>query len=192
MCERIIARLPSLTAEERLQLRHNCERAVERSPDRLVVLEAKRVLAALDTLQQREARVLARLPLARRIEYAFRRLPASDDERRILRLLIEQETKEQGAAPRRAEAESFNAGIWHRRIGDICRMRRHLLGVDGPPQAALAEQPASGPAAWATALLSADDGGNDDDAGSIRLRPEALAAFSSLGYIGEPSAAAAA
>lgn len=184
MCERVIARMPSLTAEERLQLRHNCERAAARSPDRLVVLEAQRVLAALDALEQREARVLARLPLARRIEYAFRRLPASDDERRILRLLIEQEMKELGAG-RRAEAAALNASIWYRLVEDICRMRRHLLSVDEPPQDA---QPASGPDAWATALLSADDGGSAGD--SLRLRPEAVAAFSSLGYFGEAAAAA--
>lgn len=187
MCERIIARMPSLTAEERLQLRHNCERAAARSPDRLVVLEAKRVLAALDTLQQREARLLARLPLARRIEYAFRRLPASESERRVLRLLIEQATGAQSSGRAQPEAGSLGGGIWHRVIGDICRMRRHLLSVGEPPTDA---QPASGPAAWAAALLSID-GDDGSDAAGIRLRPEAITAFSSLGYIGEPSGAAA-
>lgn len=187
MCERIIARMPSLTAEERLQLRRNCERAVARSPDRLVVLEAERVLAALDALEQREARLLARLPLARRIEYAFRRLPASESERRVLRLLIEQETGAQSRGRTQFEAGNPGGGTWHRVIGDICRMRRHLLNVGDPTPEA---QPASGPAAWAAALLSINDDDGSNAAG-IRLRPEALAAFSSLGYFGEPGGAAA-
>lgn len=144
------------------------------------------MLAALDALQQREARVLARLPLARRIEYAFRRLPASESERRILRLLIEQEPTEQGGALHRAEAPTLSSS-WHRLVGDICRIRRHLLSMSEPPQDA---QPANGPGAWAAALLSIDDG-DGDDAG-IRLRPEAITAFSSLGYLGEASGAAAA
>ena len=180
MCEKIIGRMPSLTAEERLQLRHNCERAVARSSDRLVVLEAKRVLAALDALEQREARVLARLPVARRIEYAFRRLPANESERRVLRLLLEQETMEQNDGIRQARAEAVSSSIWHRRVGEICRMRRHLLSIGEPQQD---QQGASGPAAWAAPLLAIDSSDGGD--GSIRLRQEAITAFSSLGYTSE-------
>src|SRR5512132_4727751 len=95
MCERIIEKMPTMTAEERLQLRRNCLRAIERSTDALIVQEAKRVLAELEALEKREWSFLARLPAARRIEYAFRRLPASDRERRAIRLLYDH----QGAPP---------------------------------------------------------------------------------------------
>jgi hypothetical protein len=87
MCEKIIEKMPSMAAEERLQLHRNCLRAIERSADTLVVQEAKRVLAELDALERPESSFIARLPAARRIEYAFRRLPASDRDRRAIRLL---------------------------------------------------------------------------------------------------------
>ena len=72
MCQKILENLPSMTAEERMQLRQNCLRAKQRSRDTLVVQEAKRVLAELDALERRELSFLVKLPAERRIEYAFR------------------------------------------------------------------------------------------------------------------------
>ena len=176
MCEKIIERLPSLTAEERLQLRHNCLRATARSADSLVVQEAKRVLAALDALEQREARVLARLPASRRIEYAFRRLPASEHERHAIRLLLQQSAAERPVAVGERETALAGDDVWYRHIGEMCRTRRHLLR--SAEQQQWDEQPAADPAAWASPLLEIDPG-----EGVVRLRPEAIAAFSSLGYV---------
>ncbi|HYN40107.1 MAG TPA: hypothetical protein VES39_12730 [Rhodospirillales bacterium] len=180
MCEKIIGRIPSLTAEERLQLRHNCRRAVARSADSLVVQEAKRVLAELDALEQRETQVLARLPVARRIEYAFRRLPASERERRAIRLLHELSAAAEasgGAGTREPEGDS----VWHRHIGEMCRTRRHLLRDAG--QERWDEVPAADPAALAAALLQVDAAD-----GAVRLRPEAVEAFCHLGYVGARAA----
>lgn len=180
MCEKIIGRIPSLTAEERLQLRHNCLRATARSADSLVVQEAKRVLAKLDALEQREARVLARLPASRRIEYAFRRLPASDNERRAIRLLLQRSAPERPGVLGQREIP-LGEDAWHRHIGEMCRTRRHLLR--SAEQTRWDEQPTVDPAAWASPLLEIDTKEN-----KVRLRPEAIAAFSSLGYAETPAA----
>ena len=173
MCERIIEKMPSMTAEERLQLRRNCLRAVERSADALIVQEAKRILAELDALEKRELSFLARLPTARRIEYAFRRLPASDRERRAIRLVYDY----QGAPPDYLSAvwAEIDERTWHRHIGDMCRNRRHLLSATEPqiPQAPSAE-----PGDWAERLIEFDEDGR-----SVRLKPEAATAFTSLGYV---------
>jgi hypothetical protein len=174
MCEKIIEKMPSMTAEERLQLRHNCLRAVERSADSLVVQEAKRVLAELDALEKRESSFIARLPAARRIEYAFRRLPASDRERRAIRLLYDH----QGAPADHLSVvwAEIDERTWHRHIGEMCRNRRHLLGVAEDPQ--MPEPPSAEGGDWAERLIDFDEGGR-----SVRLKPEAATAFASLGYV---------
>jgi hypothetical protein len=176
MCQKIMERIPSLTAEERLQLRNNCQRAIARSADSLVVQEAKRVLDKLDTVEQREARLLARLPVSRRIEYAFRRLPASQHERHAIQSLLQQTTAR----------SSGTAGVpghpWHRRIDEMCRTRWHLLRLAEQRQDE--EQAADVEAAsWTSALVEINS-----DEGTLRLRPEAIAAFASLGYVDAPAA----
>ncbi|MBL8668564.1 MAG: hypothetical protein JNM48_13990 [Rhodospirillales bacterium] len=176
MCEKILDRIPTLTAEERLQLRQNCQRAVARAADRLLVLEAQRILSALDARERRESRVLARLPVARRIEFAFRRLPADDGERQVLRMLLSQEANASGGAVHVA-VSAADSGVWHRRIGEICRQRRHLLRAIGQSEEWVAEGAGGDAVAWAAPLLTVDS-----DSGSVRLRPEAIAAFASLGY----------
>lgn len=188
MCEKILGRIPALTAEERLQLRENCQRAMTRSKDRLVVLEAQRILDALDARERREARVLARLPAARRIEFAFRRLPADDGERQVLQMLCTQEAERRRVDPGRAADAALLAdrSVWHRKIDEICRLRRHLLRPAGeqPEDHAVADAtPGAGAAAWAVPLLAIDDGSGD-----IRFRPEAISAFVSLGYVANDGA----
>lgn len=183
MCEKILDRIPALTAEERLQLRENCQRAMTRSKDRLVVLEAQRILDALDARERREARVLARLPAARRIEFAFRRLPADDGEREVLQVLCTQEAERRRMCARRATDAPFlaDSSAWHRKINEICRLRRHLLRPAGeqPADHAVTDAtPGAEAAAWAVPLLAVDDG-----TGAIRFRPEAISAFVSLGYV---------
>ena len=172
MCEKIIEKMPSMTAEERLQLRRNCLRAIERSADALIVQEAKRILVELDALEKRELSFLERLPAARRIEYAFRRLPASDRERRAIRLVYDH----QGAPPDYLSAvwAEVDERTWHHHIGDMCRNRRHLLsGTEQMPQASSGE-----PGDWAERLIEFDEDGR-----SVRLKPEAATAFTSLGYV---------
>ena len=173
MCERIIEKMPSMTAEERLQLRRNCLRAVERSADALIVQEAKRVLAELDALEKRESSFLERLPAARRIEYAFRRLPASDRERRAIRLVYDC----QGAPPDYLSAvwAEIDERTWHWHIGDMCRNRRHLLSAREPQ---MPQPPSAEPDDWAERLIEFDEDGR-----SVRLKPEAATAFTSLGYV---------
>jgi len=183
MCDKILDRIPALTAEERLQLRENCRRAMTRSKDRLVVLEAQRILDALDTRERREARVLARLPAARRIEFAFRRLPADDGERQVLQMLFTREAGRSMGTRRPADATLIaDSRIWHRKINEICRQRRHLLRpAVGQPQAQAVFDAAPGgdaAAAWSLPLLAVDEG-----TGDVRLRPEAVSAFVSLGYV---------
>jgi hypothetical protein len=174
MCEKTIEKMPSMTAEERLQLRRNCLRAVERSADALIVQEAKRVLAELDALEKREWGFLARLPAARRIEYAFRRLPASDCERRAIRLLYDH----QGAPADYLSVvwAEIDERTWHRHIGEMCRNRRHLLSAAEDPQ--MPEPPLAERGDWAERLIELDEDGR-----SVRLKPEAATAFASLGYV---------
>ena len=176
MCEKVMERIPSLTAEERVQLRQNCQRAIARSPDSLVVQEAKRVLDRLDTVEQREARVLARLPVSRRIEYAFRRLPASQHERHAIQSLLAQTM-----AHRLAASSENGTGSWHRHIDEMCRSRHHLLRL--ADQRRHEDQAAAEPASWVSPLVEIDS-----DQGTLRLRPEAITAFASLGYVVTPAA----
>ncbi len=175
MCEKILEKLPSMTAEERLQLRQNCLRAMQRSRDALIVQEAKRVLAELDILEKRELNFLAKLPVERRIEYAFRRLPATDRERRAIRLLHEH----QGSSSRLAAAwTEIEPSSWRRYVADMCRNRRHLLSVaDGSPEPEAASAELTD---WADRLIAVGDDGN-----SVRLKPEAATAFVRLGYFSE-------
>src|SRR5512134_1349700 len=162
MCQRILERLPSMSAEERVQLRHNCLRAVERSKDTLIVQEAKRVIAELNLLEQRERSFIVRLPVERRIEYAFRRLPANARERQAIRLLHEHHGN--GAHMAAAEAE-IDTRLWHRDISDMCRDRRHLLTLRDSCSARPDATPADD---WADQLLDFADEGR-----SLRLKPEA-------------------
>jgi len=183
MCEKIIGKLPSMTAEDRLQLRRNCERATARSTDGLVVQEALRVLRELQALEHRETSFLARLPAARQIEYAFRRLPASAGERDAIRMLHE----ETGAVAvgRAGDARCEQAEpAWQRPIREMCRQRRHLLQVCETRRPDPAVVPADD---WAAPLLE-----SDSDRHTLRLRPEAEAAFASLGYVAPRSRSAAA
>jgi|APTNR8051073442_1049403.scaffolds.fasta_scaffold04452_7 hypothetical protein len=173
MCEKIIERLPSMTAAERQQLRRNCERASRRSTDRLIVQEAERVVAELDALEFRESRFLDRLPTARKIEYAFRRLPASEGERHLIRILHENA----GAPLRRVSAACGDADdlSWVRRLWEMCRDRRHLIGEvvpaddDAQPHT---EEPMAAP------FIQVDQEGRE-----VRLIPDAVEAFASIGYV---------
>jgi hypothetical protein len=173
MCQKVLEKLPSMTAEERSQLRHNCLRATQRSRDALVIQEAKRLLAELDALERRELGFLAKLPAERRIEYAFRRLPATERERWAIRLLHDHQGKYSRLTAVWTESE---ASPWHRYIADMCRSRRHLLAVaDATPKPdAAADEPTD----WAHRLIDIDDDGR-----SVRLKPEAAAAFTRLGYV---------
>lgn len=179
MCEKILQRVPSMTAEEREQLRRNCRRALLRSGDRLLAKEAVRILSLLNELEEREASVLARLPAARRIEYAFRRLPASDGERRAIRLLHEHSGAEVG---RLDEAWGEDGGPWLRQVGAMCRDRRHLLVLPAAAGPAMAPTTAHDEPDWTGCLVEVDE-----DEGIVRMRPEAATAFASLGYVGQPS-----
>lgn len=174
MCEKIIEKMPSMSAEERLQLRRNCSRAIDRSADKLVIQEAKRVLAELDALEQREISFIAGLPAARRIEYAFRRLPASEAERRAIRLLYQNEgdfIRLQTGCERDSEALSYNY------FDEIIRRRRHLLAS---PLAEAQAMPFAETGCWANQLID-----RDEDGRGVRLNSDATAAFASLGYLAE-------
>jgi hypothetical protein len=173
MCERIIERLPSMTALERQQLRQNCERACKRSADQLVIQEAGRIICELNALESRESRFLDRLPAARRIEYAFRRLPANDRERELIRILHAYA----GASPQRVSAALGNAEdlTWLRQLCIMLRDRRHLIGVDA------AQADASPPEADVTMVSPLIE--LDDEEQAIRLTSDALAAFCSIGYV---------
>jgi hypothetical protein len=173
MCQRILEKLPSMTAEERLQLRQNCLRAIQRSRDTLIVQEAKRVLAELDVLEQREWSFIVKLPAERRIEYAFRRLPANERERRAIRLLHEHQDNFERLTTASAEIET---DLWHRDIANMCRDRRHLLTLaDGS-----VELDAGPPDNWAERLIDVEDEGR-----TVRLKPEAATAFMRLGYVSQ-------
>jgi hypothetical protein len=173
MCQRILEKLPSMTAEERLQLRQNCLRAIQRSRDMLIVQEAKRVLAELDVLEQREWTFIVKLPTERRIEYAFRRLPANERERRAIRLLHEHQDNFGRLTAAGAEIETSS---WHRDIANMCRDRRHLLTLaDGS-----AEPDATSHDNLADRLIDVQDEGR-----TVRLKPEAAAAFTRLGYVSQ-------
>lgn len=167
---KVLEKLPSLTAEERAQLRQNCLRAMQRSKDSLVVKEAKRVLDEMDMLEQRELSFLAKLPAERRIEYAFRRLPANDRERRAIRLLHEHQGNPMRIA---AEWSELETSSWRHRLSTMYRDRRHLLATTGDPEP-VPEAPEHG----TDVLIDIDDDGQ-----SIRLKPEAKTAFTRLGYV---------
>lgn len=169
MCEKILARIPSMTAEERLRLQENCDRIRARSKDALLVAEAKRILAKLSAVAQREAQFVARLSEQRRIEYAFRRLPASERERDAIRAL----SKEEFALPPEAGADESFAD-WRDEIDTMCRERRHLLN----PGADAAVHRAAHELDWSACLIDIECGN-----GVIRLKPEATAAFARLGYV---------
>lgn len=167
MCEKILEKIPSMTAEERRRLQENCERIRTRSKDALLIAEAGRILARLSAVAQREAQFVARLSEQRRIEYAFRRLPASERERDTIRALFEEEM---ALAAQAAEDDNAVAD-WRDEIDTMCRERRHLL-VPGPE----AIDRAAHELDWSTCLI-------DTSRGSIRLKPEATAAFARLGYV---------
>ena len=169
MCQKILEKLPSVTAEERMQLRQNCLRAKQRSRDTLIVQEAKRVLAELDALERRELSFLVKLPAERRIEYAFRRLPASEHERRVIRLLHEHQGNSSRLTAAWTEIEAIR---WKHHVAVMCQSRRHLLAVASEPEPVCQE------ADWADRLIDIDDDGH-----SIRLKSEATAAFTRLGYL---------
>lgn len=180
MCEKIIERLPSMTAEERRQLRQNCTRAIARSPDHLVVQEAHRIVAELDALESRESRFLDCLPTARKIEYAFRRLPASERERQLIRALHENA----GATTRRVSAALGNIDdlSWLRQMCEMFQSRRHLIG-DVKFTMNTTSVETGGTIEAAALLLEIEEPGQ-----AVRLKPEAVAAFASIGYVDRQAA----
>ncbi|MBK8174324.1 MAG: hypothetical protein IPK66_03295 [Rhodospirillales bacterium] len=142
-----------------------------------MVKEAERVVAALDALAAREARFLVRQSTARRIEYAFRRLPANHKEREMIRQLHEQSDE---PASRPQVSEDRSDWIRHRQIDAMCRDRRHLLH---PKEIACVNPQAACDAEhWAPALIEVDAEGR-----FLRLKAEAVAAFGSLGYVARTS-----
>ncbi len=181
MCDKIIERLPSMTAGERQQLRQNCARAIARSSDHLVVEEARRIVDELDALETRESRFLDRMPTARKIEYAFRRLPASDRERQLIRALYENA----GAPTRRVRAALGNADdlSWLRQLWEMCQDRRHLIGEAATTADSARYVPAVTPTGHPAPLLEVNEAGE-----AVRLIPEAVAAFASIGYLGRQAA----
>lgn len=181
MCEKTIERLPSMTAGERQQLRHNCARAILRASDHLVVQEAHRILAELDALERRESRFLDRMPTARKIEYAFRRLPANQRERQLIRILHENS----GAPTRKVSAALGNIDdrSWLRQFWEMCQDRRHLIGVAGSLDDAATMTCESATMPVPPPLLEVNDAGQE-----VRLIPEAVVAFASIGYVGHRAA----
>lgn len=188
MCEKTLAKLPSMTADERCQLRSNCERAIARSKDGLLVQEARRVLHELEVVEAREQAFLARLSLSRKVEYAFRRLPASDHERAVIvSVAAPRRPSLTNVPPRRGRYDSrfmsvFNTDAYETAVAleQIYARRRHLLTALGD---------------FAENDDDADThrGGQENDdcplttldpaSGHVCFRPEVLAAFVTLGHV---------
>ena len=121
----------------------------EGSADPLIVKEARKVMDELDTVERREVKFVERLPAPRRIEYAFRRLPANDRERCAIQLLHDQEP----ATPQRIVAVLGEARPvdWPRPFAAMCRDRRHLL-----PETWQVADPVDEPEGYAAALIDFD------------------------------------
>ncbi|MCV2877654.1 hypothetical protein OE699_02215 [Sedimentimonas flavescens] len=125
--ELILASLALKGPAERRRMKENAERLEQRGDDQQK-MDARALLDAIDALEATELSEtqerLMRQPIGERVAHAFRAIPLSESEQRVLDALI----RKPGSTSRELSQELGWAGqAWHLHFGELCKKRQHLL-----------------------------------------------------------------
>ena len=118
--DRTLQTLPSLSAEERARLRANAER-LQTAGTPQQKADAARILQAMAELADAERQSLidrlGPLPVAQRVAEAFRVLPMTETERKVIQALLDHP----GATSEElSRALGWGGKSWHMHFGTMC------------------------------------------------------------------------
>lgn len=170
---KIIASLPSRTAEQRKQMRLNAIEQSE-SPDPQKAADAQQFLSALAEMEVSEhaeliAEVAGMEPAARVIK-AFRAEPMTDTEQKLIQVLLDNPHSTSGEL---TEKMGWKGMSWHLHFGTMCANRGVYLGQ--PPKATTPN------GKFYTGILADFDNATS----RFTMKPDVAAAFAQLGLEGK-------
>jgi hypothetical protein len=173
--DRIIASLPSKTAEERAQLRRNAERLRDSGPaaQRPNAVRLLDAIAAYETdAPKQRAERLGSMTLTGRVIEAFRTTPLKEGERRLVQVLLD---RPGASSAELAAALGSRGGTWHLGFGSMCKLRRADLWPGEWVERRNAEF-------YCGILADAPEPEN-----LFTMKPEAVEAFAAMGIKGRQS-----
>ncbi|MEI2735393.1 MAG: hypothetical protein V9G24_11690 [Rhodoblastus sp.] len=125
------------------------------------------MLEALDALDYKKSADIAKLPTAERIVEAFRKVPLTESERKVVEAVLDLPGRTSGELT--AHLGWGGNSAWHLHFGAMCGRRGRLLGI-GPAVDSSGQPFNSG--------LLCD---YDDVTHGFTLKPEAVQAFALIG-----------
>lgn len=171
--ERIIASLPSRTAEQRKQMRLNAIEQSE-SADPKKAAEAQQFLSALDEVEANaNAELIAEvagLEPAKRVIKAFTAEPMTDTEQKLIQVLLDNPHSTSGEL---TEKIGWKGMSWHLHFGTMCANRGVYLGH--PPKSTASN------GKFYTGILADFDNATS----RFTMKPDVAAAFAQLGLEGK-------
>lgn len=129
--EKIISTIPEKTAQERDQMRENAKRLIESGTSQQQE-QAKNLLDALDAQEEAEHKALyeklARMPAAERVVEAFRAVPPTETDIKVIRALIQNPGS---TSTELSQVLGWGGKSWHMHFGKMCEAREvYLWPVD--------------------------------------------------------------
>lgn len=123
----IIASLPDKSPEQRAQMRRNAEDKLKTGTDPMRQA-AQQLLDALDDLEQSEQVAfherLSNMPIVERIAEAFRSVPPTETELKLLRVLLDNPG---ATSTELSQKLGWEAQSWHMHFGKMCQSREVWL-----------------------------------------------------------------
>lgn len=170
---KIIASLPSRTAEQRKQMRLNAIEQSE-SSDPKKAADAQQFLSALAEMEASEHAELiaevAGMEPAERVIKAFRAEPMTDTEQKLIQVLLDNPHSTSGEL---TEKIGWKGMSWHLHFGTMCANRGVYLGQ--PPKATTPN------GKFYTGILADFDNATS----RFTMKPDVAAAFAQLGLVGK-------
>ena len=168
--EPTLAKIPTMTADQRKALRANAEDKLA-SGDPKWAVDAPRVQAALDEQGRKEGseRIEAAqsLPQTERVVFAFTALPLSPHEQRLVQVLLDHP----GSTNKELSQHlGWNDNGWDLHFGTMCKDRMHLLWK--------AEPGTSRAGLFYSGILAIYTSGSS----TFVMKDEAVEAFRQLGF----------
>ncbi|AHM02974.1 hypothetical protein roselon_00534 [Roseibacterium elongatum DSM 19469] len=167
--DRIIASIPEKSEADRDKMRENAKRLSETGTAQQKT-DAEKLLAALDRAAEAELKALydrlKDLPAAARVVEAFRALPPSETDVKVVRALLDNPSSTSATL---SAAIGWKGQAWHMHFGKMCFDREVYLWP--------AERSEKREASFYSGILA-----EFDPNGSLfTLKPDVVAAFAELG-----------
>ena len=168
--EPTLAKIPTMTADQRKALRTNAEGKLA-SGDPKWAVDAPKVIAALDEQSRKEGsgqiEAAQSLPKTARVVFAFTTLPLSQHEQRLVQVLLDQPASTNKEL---SQHLGWNDNGWDLHFGTMCKDRMHLLWK--------AEPGTSRAGLFYSGILATYTSGSS----TFVMKAEAVEAFKQLGF----------